>query len=105
MTQEKTPAATEVTTSAQNSAILAERNDDGKLKLVTCKDEARIDSRILAQHFGKDHHDVFELVKNYHADFEQMGVVRFQTEKPLPGSKGGRPERFALLTEDQAICC
>lgn len=81
----KTPAATEVT-----------------IELMIRKDEARIDSRVLALHFGKDHHDAYELVKNYRADFEQLGVVRFQTEKPLSGSKGGRPERFALLNEDQA---
>ncbi len=30
MTQEKTPAATEVTTSAQNSAIVAEPHDGSK---------------------------------------------------------------------------
>ena len=78
------------------------QHDGGKLALVIGNDEARIDSRMLAIHFGKAHHDVFELVKNYRTDFEQLGVVRFQTEKPLPGSKGGRPERFALLTEDQA---
>lgn len=70
------------------------------LALVIHKDEARIDSRLLAQHFGKDHHDVFELVKNYRTDFEQLGIVRFQTEKTTPGR--GRPERFALLNEDQA---
>lgn len=81
----KTPAATEVT-----------------IELMISTDEARIDSRVLALHFGKDHHDAYELVKNYRADFEQLGVVRFQTEKPLSGSKGGRPERFALLNEDQA---
>lgn len=100
MTQEKTPAATEVTTSALDSAILAERHDIDKLELVISRDEARIDSRVLARHFGKDHHDVFELVKQYRTDFEQMGIVRFQTEKITPGR--GRPVRFALLTEDQA---
>lgn len=111
MTDEKKPAAPgstaghqqqHQTTTPDAGAIVAGQTDGGKLKLVTCKDEARIDSRLLAEHFGKDHHDVFELVKNYRADFEQMGVVRFQTEKPLSGSKGGRPERFALLSEDQA---
>ena len=90
------------TTTPDAGQIVPQRRDGGKLALVICKDEARIDSRLLAQHFGKDHHDLFELVKQYRADFDQMGVVRFQTDKPLPGSKGGRPERFALLTEDQA---
>jgi len=87
-------------TTAHDGAIVAQQHDAGKLALVIRKGEARIDSRVLAQHFGKDHHDVFELVKNYQADFEQLGIVRFQTEKTSPGR--GRPERFALLTEDQA---
>lgn len=102
MTQKKRPTPTNGKPSALDSAIVAEHHDGSKLALVIRKDEARIDSRVLALHFGKDHHDVFELVKNYRTDFEQLGVVRFQTEKPLPGSKGGRPERFALLNEDQA---
>ena len=102
MTTKKTPAAVETITSAMHGQIVAEQHDSGKLALVIHKDEPRIDSRVLALHFGKAHHDLFELVKNYRTDFEQLGVVRFQTEKPLPGSKGGRPERFALLNEDQA---
>lgn len=88
--------------STRRSTNLASRHDDTRLELVNFKDGPRVDSRDLAWHFGKDHHDLFELVKTYRADFEEIGVVRFQTEKPLPGSKGGRPERFALLTEDQA---
>ena len=72
------------------------------LVLVATKTESRVDSRLLAKQLGGDHANVFELVTNYRADFEQLGVVRFQTEKPLLGSKGGRPERFALLNEDQA---
>jgi phage regulator Rha-like protein len=102
MNQKKRPTPTNGKPSAQNSSIVPEQHDSGKLALVIHKDEPRIDSRVLALHFGKAHHDLFELVKNYRADFEQLGVVRFQTEKPLPGSKGGRPERFALLNEDQA---
>ena len=92
----KTPAATKVTTSAQNSA------DSTELALVPTKTEPRVDSRLLAKQLGGHHAGVFELVTNYRADFEQLGVVRFQTEKPMPGSKGGRPERFALLNEEQA---
>lgn len=72
------------------------------LALVPTKTEPRVDSRLMAQQLGGDHANVFELVTNYRSDFEQLGVVRFQTEKPMPGSKGGRPERFALLNEDQA---
>lgn len=61
----------------------------------------RADTRVLAQHLGNQHKNVFELVKAHRADFEQFGVVPFQTEKPT-GATGGRPERFALLNEDQA---
>lgn len=90
--------------SAIHSAIVPDQHQGNQQvpALVILKDEARVDSRVLTLHFGKDHHDMYKLVKNYRADFEQLGVVRFQSEKPLPGSKGGRPERFALLNEDQA---
>ena len=76
----KTPAATKVTTSAQNSA------DSTELALVPTKTEPRVDSRLLAKQLGGHHAGVFELVTNYRADFEQLGVVRFQTEKPMPST-------------------
>ena len=91
----KTPATTKAMTSAPNSANSTDL-------VLTTSAEPRVDSRLLARQLGGDHANVFELVTDYRADFEQLGVVRFQTEKPLPGSKGGRPERFALLNEDQA---
>lgn len=68
------------------------------LALVIHKDEARIDSRLLAQHFDRPHQSLFEMVKDYRADFEELGLLRFQTGK----ANGGRPERFALLNEDQS---
>lgn len=98
MTQKKRPAPANGEPSAclDSSTILAEQQVKDKLTLVIHKDEPRIDSRVLALHFGKDHHDVFELVKNYLTDFEELGIVRFQTEKPRPGSKA------ALLALTQA---
>lgn len=63
--------------------------------------EPRIDSRLLAVAMGRRHQDLFELVKGHAAAFEELGVIRFQTGKPT-GPSGGRPERFALLNEDQA---
>ena len=84
------------------SKTTSSKTGDRLLVLVPTKTESRVDSRLLAKQLGGDHANVFELVTNYRADFEQLGVVRFQTEKPLLGSKGGRPERFALLNEDQA---
>lgn len=66
--------------------------------LITVKEEPRADTRLLAQHLGNQHKNVFEMVKNYKADFEQIGKVTFQTEA-LPS---GQSEKFALLNEDQA---
>jgi phage regulator Rha-like protein len=71
------------------------------LDLAVMPTETRADTRVLAEHLGNKHKNVFELVKDYRAEFGQLGVVPFQTEKPTSGA-GGRPERFALLNEDQA---
>jgi len=76
--------------STQNTAILSQVGG-----------EARIDSRLLAVAMDRRHQDLYELVKGHRAAFEEFGVLRFQTGKPN-GPSGGRPERFALLGEDQA---
>ena len=75
----------------------AVRHDDA-IDLTVKGQEPRVDSRLLAQNMGKRHQDLFELVKTHRASFEQFGVLLFQTGKPT----NGRPEKFALLTEDQA---
>lgn len=84
--------------STRSSTTLAPRQNDSHLELVNRKDGPRADSRDLASQLGKAHQSVFELVKDYQIDFEQFGLLRFQTGK----ATGGRPERFALLNEDQA---
>ena len=62
-----------------------------------------IDSRLIAQDLGITHKSLLETLDNYlHRIEAAFGVVRFETEKPLKGSKGGRPERVAYLTEDQS---
>ena len=68
--------------------------------LIIVKAEARIDSRLLAVNMHKDHANLLELVKTHRADFEQFGLIRFQTGL-IDGR--GRPEKFALLNEDQAF--
>ena len=73
------------------------------LALVIRKDEARIDSRVLAQHLKKKRHqDLFELVKRYEVKLLALGKVLFQTGASA-GSSTGQRERFALLNEDQAF--
>lgn len=63
----------------------------------TRRAEARIDSRQIAQHLGVKHQSTFELLKDYRADFDQFGKLRFET-RPSPS---GQQEKFALLNEDQ----
>lgn len=69
--------------------------------LTQSKGEARADSRAIAQQLCVQPKNTLELIERYLPKFERFGVVPFQTEKPLPGSAGGRPERFVLLNEDQ----
>jgi phage regulator Rha-like protein len=68
------------------------------IALTTTTTEARIDSRLIAPQLGNKHQSVFGLLKSHRADFEELGLLRFQTGK----GTGGRPEKFAMLNEDQA---
>ena len=74
---------------------------DATLAVHQSRGEPRVDSRILSAHMGNTHEHLRELIEDYRQHFARFGVPRFETAKPLRGSIGGRPERFALLTEDQ----
>lgn len=76
--------------------------DDTALALHSVKGEPRIDSRVLAQHLGNQHKNVRELVEQHRHRFERISQLRFQTEVGKRKQGGGNPERYALLTEDQA---
>lgn len=65
----------------------------------TIKGEARIDSRLIAQHLGTKHRNLFELVEGHKSDFSELGILRFQTGV-IRGR--GQPEKCILLNEDQA---
>jgi phage regulator Rha-like protein len=81
------------------STELSTPETGGDVSLVTHKAEARVDSRVMAINLGNQHRSVFELISQYIGDFEQLGIVRFQTEV-IKGR--GQPEKFALLNEDQS---
>jgi phage regulator Rha-like protein len=66
---------------------------------ITTKD-ARIDSRLLARYLENQHKSLFELIGNHRSDFEEFGLLRFQTEV-IDGR--GQPEKFVMLNEDQCI--
>lgn len=71
------------------------------ITLTTYKGEPRVDSRLIAEQLGNQHESTIKTVKAYAADFRQFGVLRFEIGKPPAGSKGGRPEEYFLLNEDQ----
>ncbi|MFL1491224.1 Rha family transcriptional regulator [Pseudomonas antarctica] len=73
------------------------------IPLTRVGEEPRVDGRQLAEQLDNQHKNALALIERYLAKFEELGVVPFQTEKPLAGTAGGRPERFALLNEDQAF--
>ena len=72
------------------------------LALITTKDEARVDSRLLAQHLGNKHRHVIALVEKYADKFRGLSQLLFKNAVGERLQGGGNPERFALLTEDQA---
>ena len=62
-----------------------------------------VDSRLVAQELAIEHESFMSTMQEYQTVTEQaFGVFRFQIGKPQKGSKGGRPERYVYLTEDQA---
>jgi len=66
--------------------------------------ELVVDSRLIAQELNIEHRSFMDTMTAYKTLVEQeFGVLRFETAKPQEGSKGGRPARYALLTEDQSI--
>jgi phage regulator Rha-like protein len=65
---------------------------------LTANGEGRIDSRLLALHLGNAHQNLYELLRDHRDDFEELGLIRFQTGL-ITGR--GRAEKYALLNEDQ----
>lgn len=63
-----------------------------------------IDSRLIADELGLSHSTwMTNVVKKYESKIEaNFGVIHFENGKPETGSKGGRPELFAWLTEEQS---
>ncbi|UXE59126.1 MAG: Rha family transcriptional regulator [Woronichinia naegeliana WA131] len=78
----------------------------GEIAVAAYEDSALVvDSRLIAQELEINHSDWMQnIIKKYQAQTEQsFGVLRFENGKPEVGSKGGRPELFAWLTEEQSL--
>ncbi|HEY9598191.1 MAG TPA: Rha family transcriptional regulator [Cyanophyceae cyanobacterium] len=62
-----------------------------------------VDSRLIAARLGIEHRALMQTLKKRQDKLElRFGVITFQMSKPEEGSVGGRPEKYALLTEPQA---
>ncbi len=61
-----------------------------------------VDSRLIAQELGIEHKHLLETIRTYQGEISDLGVLPFQTAKPLEGSQGGRPQTFIYLNELQA---
>lgn len=57
-------------------------------------------SLIIAEGTDTKHQNVRELIEDNRTDFEEFGVLRFETGKP--SAQGGRPQKWFILNEEQA---
>lgn len=69
--------------------------------LIGSTSEPLLDSRLLACKLGVKHRHLLRRIEQHYSDYAALGVMRFESAKPQV--LGGRPERFALLNEDQAM--
>ena len=76
---------------------------DTNLSLTTFKNESRVDSRLLAKHLGNQHRHVIALIEKYADKFGGFSQLLFKNAVGARLQGGGNPERYALLTEDQAF--
>lgn len=68
--------------------------------------EARVDSRAIARNLNLQHESVMKLLRDYDGKFIGLGEVVFESEQSrfeIGKVVGGRPQRYCLLNEDQAV--
>lgn len=76
---------------------------DGVTVQITKQLESRIDSRQMAEMLDVQHDNFMQTLEKQESSLKELGVFLFQTGKPKKGSKGGRPEKYLLLNENQAF--
>ncbi len=65
------------------------------------KNDIFTDSMVIAKGTDNQHHSVTRHIREYPADFEEFGEIRFMDLKSI-NPAGGRPEKIYLLNEQQA---
>jgi len=76
-------------------------------KLITIiENEPRVSHRVVAEQTENQQKNVNELIKKYHDDFEEFGVVPFKTEavseEKLKQNPDAKPTKTYYLNEPQA---
>jgi phage regulator Rha-like protein len=71
------------------------------ISLTEKKHEARVDSRVLAEHLGIQPKNALALIDANKPEFEEFGRVAFET-RTIETKGGKQKQRIALLNEDQA---
>lgn len=74
------------------------------IALTEKKQQARVDSRLLAENLAIQHKNVLALIDENKAEFKEFDRLAFETRKgkPLPQGGHAKSTRYALLTEDQS---
>ena len=86
---------------AQTISTKAKKSKALQLKL-DISDEPRVDSRVLAQGLNVEHRSIMRLILRYQGRMETKGILRFQIAKISTLQGRGRPEKYALLNEEQS---
>lgn len=84
-----------------SSPIRSKKAKAAAIPLIEHAQELRVDSRLLAEKLQNQHKNVMELLERYPGHFQRFGILPFETEKLADASRG-RPQRYALLNEDQS---
>ena len=83
-----------------NSGDSDQSTNKNDLQIIELNGELVVDSRLIAKRLDIEHESLMRTLKKYESKIEQrFGVIRFEIGE-IAGR--GRPEKFALLTENQA---
>lgn len=78
-------------------------SEDAGILIECIGGELFVDSRLIADRLGIEHESFLETLDAHRVKAEAaFGVFRAETGKPQKGSRGGRPQNFFFLNEDQA---
>lgn len=74
----------------------------GDIVLIQQQSVPRVSTKLLAKQLGTKHRSTMALLDKYREAFERIHHLTFQMSDGSRAQGGGRAERIALLTEDQA---